>query len=352
MKSSNKGVYKLQHNIKIVVDSNHIYKLSSNRLIRMIDNYSELGTVYIPEVVIDELIQRDIDYVEKVNIYRNDSVIINNIIKTMELQEQLINDIRLYYSKIFNNNVIKISSIQINEMYNRSLIKKPPFIEDKNASDKGFKDSLIWLSILEDNHSTYDEIIFLSSDNSFIDNKDTLKEEFMNKHSIEISFLRKLEKNTGGSKTTTNHVKSEDDYLKTINDFKKLESIREELDRALDKIINLKIYNDFGDYYNEQRFVLYEELEILPLEKLIENLNNLMKENIMRNSVLPNEFLNVFGYELLFNEKQHIETKDINSLYDLLYRASYDLDEYSESIVKALIEYINVNTFQSLENPF
>jgi len=318
----------------------------------MIDNYNELGTTYIPEVVIDELVQRDSDYIEKVNIYRNESVVVNNIIEIKELEEQLINDIRLYYSNLFNSNVIKISNIQIDEMYNRSLIKKPPFIEDKNASDKGFKDSLIWVSILEDNHSNYDEVIFLSSDKSFIENKDVLEKEFMNKHSIEISFLRQLEKKTIIKNPTPLPAEKGDDYLKTITDFKKLESIREKLDRLLDTIINSKIYNDFGEYYKEQRFILYEKLEVIPLENLIENLNKLVKENIMRNSVSPDEFLSIFGHILLFDEKEDIDTQDINDLYDLLYRANYDLGEYSESIVKAITEHINNNTFQSNGNPF
>lgn len=338
--------------IKIILDSNHIYKLSSNRLISMIDNYNKLGDTYIPEVVIDELVQRDIDYIEEVNFYKNKSVVINNSIETKKIEDQLIGEIRLYYSNLFNNKVIKLSSIQIDQMYNRALVKKPPFIEDKNASDKGFKDSLIWVSILEDSHTNFDEVIFLSSDNSFIDNKDALEKEFFNIHDLEISFLRQLENKRKIKTPTISPDEKEDDYLKTIEDFKKLESLRENLDRLLDRIVNVRIYNDFGEYYKEQRFSLFEKLEDIPLEKLMDNLNNLVRANIMRNTVSPSEFLNTFGDIFLFDEKEDINTQDINDLNNLLYRANFDLAEYSESIVKAIIEYINNNTFESDGNPF
>jgi len=100
----------LDKKIKIIIDSNHIYKLSSDRLINMIENYNELGDLYAPEVVIDELVQRDIDCVEEINIYRNKSTIIKHVINTRKIEEQLINDIRSYYIKLFNNKVIKISN--------------------------------------------------------------------------------------------------------------------------------------------------------------------------------------------------------------------------------------------------
>lgn len=338
--------------IKIIIDSNHIYKLSSDRLINMIENYNELGDLYAPEVVIDELVQRDIDCVEEINIYRNKSTIIKHVINTRKIEEQLINDIRSYYIKLFNNKVIKISNIKIDEMYNRSLIKKPPFIDDKNASDKGFKDSLIWVSILEDSHEDYEEVILLSSDKSFIDNKESLEKEFSNKHNIGISFLRQLKKKSINETTPPSLSERGDNYLKTIEDFKKLESIREELEKILEKIISMRVYNDFGEYYEEQRFILLEKLEFIQLEKLIENLDSFIKENIMRNTVFPSEFLRVLGNIDLVNEKEEINTQDINDFYGLLYNANYDLGEYSESIMKAIIEYINNKTFKLDENPF
>jgi len=78
--------------------------------------------------------------------------------------EKLKND---YYNQL---NIINIPSDRnklFNEILNMSLNKNPPFIEGK--SDKGFKDSILFLSIekfAEEN--LYDKYVLFSKDKAFI----------------------------------------------------------------------------------------------------------------------------------------------------------------------------------------
>lgn len=346
----------MNNKIKIIIDSNYIYDFSTDRIINMVKDYNEFGGTYIPEVVIDELVQKDIDYIEEVNKNRKKSAILSHSITTKNLDDKYIDDLRSHYSKLFYGNVIKLSNIKIGEMYNRALKKRPPFSNDKNASDKGFKDSLIWASILEDQHTDYEEVILLTNDNSFIQNKDILEEEFQEKHNIKISFLRTLNKLSQNDipKSGSKNIKNADNHQKIIGDFKKLEDFREDLDRILERLTFERVYNGFDEYYEKQRFTLFEKIKIneLSIGKILDNLNSLLRNNIMRHNLSPNDFLKVFDEFNLWEEKEDINTQDIIELYDLLYKTDKELGEYSDSMVKAIVDYINVNTFDSKNNPF
>ncbi|WP_407421248.1 PIN domain-containing protein [Methanobrevibacter sp.] len=60
-----------------------------------------------------------------------------------------------------------------------SLYKMPPFINGK--SDKGFKDSILFLSILKFAETKiYDKYLLFSKDNGFIENKKKLESQFQN----------------------------------------------------------------------------------------------------------------------------------------------------------------------------
>lgn len=345
----------MANKFKIIVDSNYIYELSTRRLINLIDDSNKLGDIYIPDVVLDELVQKDINSINKVNKLTDDKKIFKEIIQVRNINNELVNIIRSYYSNLFNEKVIKLSSVKIEKMYERSLLKKPPFSAAKGSSDKGFKDSLIWLSILEDNHNDYNQVILLTRDNGFLDNRKELQNEFTSKHNIEISFFRELprESKIDFTNINSNTVDKEINHLKIIEDFKELEVIREKLDDILYRITIEREYDPYGeDFLEHQRFILSEQIIAVPLEELLKNSYNLFRKNIMSNSIPPNEFLEVFGEVSLFEEKEYINTNDFNDFYELLYKVNSDLNDYSESIVKAITDYINVKTFELDINPF
>lgn len=103
----------------------------------------------------------------------------------------------LYKKQLLNNNEdIQIFELPIvnrskfEKIIDRALDKKAPFGGKEKNSDKGFKDVLIWESILQYKRiHKNDTIIFYSKDNIF---KDELKEEYNNYFNEEI-FIFKTE---------------------------------------------------------------------------------------------------------------------------------------------------------------
>lgn len=347
----------MNNEFKIIVDSNYIYELSTKRLINLKDDSEKIGNLYIPDVVLDELVQKDITSINKVNKLIDDRSIFKEIIQVKDINDGLIHIIRSYYSNLFNDRVIKLSSVDIDKMYERSLLKKPPFSSAKGASDKGFKDSLIWLSILEDNHTDYNQVILLTRDNGFLDNKEELQNEFLRKHDMEISFFRELprEQETEFSEVSSNITEQEKNHHKIIEDFKELEDIREKLDDILYRITIEREYNPYGEGFIEhKRFIISEKITAIPLEELLINSYSVLKDNIMSNSIPPREFLRIFENFILSEEKEDIFTNDLNDFYELLLKVNSDLSNYSGSIVKAITDYINAKTFElDLDfNPF
>jgi len=85
------------------------------------------------------------------------------------------------YTDLFGDNIIKFDpNAEILEtVMDRVFKKTPPFCNADNASDKGFKDTLLWLSLLE-YFKNYDgdSVIFVTADKGFGKNTAFLCNEF------------------------------------------------------------------------------------------------------------------------------------------------------------------------------
>ena len=68
-----------------------------------------------------------------------------------EVQSKQSDYIQKEYDNLFGKNIIPFdTSTEVFEIVlQRALYKKPPFRNKENASDKGFKDCLMWISIMQ-----------------------------------------------------------------------------------------------------------------------------------------------------------------------------------------------------------
>lgn len=142
--------------------------------------------IFFPEIVILELIHhlklkliKKCDNLEKLMIefYDFEEITIeNNDLDINAFCEELKNQ---YFDEL---NIIPIPSdgnYLFNEILKMSIDKKPPFIEGN--SDKGFKDSILFLSLLKFAESNrYDKYVIFSSDNGFLGNEKELQNIFKN----------------------------------------------------------------------------------------------------------------------------------------------------------------------------
>lgn len=170
--------------------SNLINKIEKNDL-------SENYKVIIPKIVVEELKKQQMEnfktsYNELKNIYKkmeklyfldlNEIVEINYSNKVEELINQFLSNNNINILEICEEN--KFANI-----VNRALEKKAPFRGTSGNSDKGFKDALIWESLLEFGQSNKGNFIYITKDGDFLKRQKELKFEFSDSTKNSITFM-------------------------------------------------------------------------------------------------------------------------------------------------------------------
>lgn len=142
--------------------------------------------ILFPEIVLLEMLHhlelklnKKYSDLEKIkNEFKNfeEITIINNDLGIKKVCENL----KKYYFEELN--IIPIPSdhnLLFKKILDMSINKKPPFIE--GSSDKGFKDSILFLSLLKfAEENKYDKYVLFSKDNGFSNNTKELQDEFKN----------------------------------------------------------------------------------------------------------------------------------------------------------------------------
>lgn len=201
MKSSNKEYF-------IVFDTNILYQTYEKKadftsfsfnatfknvidMVNQLDIYEKVA-IAIPEVTWNEMTKQIIEAHDK-KLIEFKSYIQKWILPEYSVTEVVIDDYRAFvmdkihsYQDEIQSGINKIIMLPIPSddrfkgIVQRAFDKAPPFGGKDKNSDKGFKDVLLWESILELTLSHKEaEIIFYTKDNGF---KDTLVEEFNKLH--------------------------------------------------------------------------------------------------------------------------------------------------------------------------
>lgn len=142
--------------------------------------------IFFPEIVLLELLHhlelklnnkcRDLENFEKEFKNFEEITIINNDLNIKKVCENLK---KYYFEELSIIPIPSDGNLLFNKILDMSINKKPPFI--KGSSDKGFKDAILFLSLLkfaEDNN--YDKYVLFSNDNGFSNNMKELQYEFKN----------------------------------------------------------------------------------------------------------------------------------------------------------------------------
>ena len=112
--------------------------------------------INISEITIEELKKQIIDkYKEELSSLKESYKKFKNIhnIKFDEDKEVKYNEILVKlmedYIKFHNINIVETKNISLQNLLNREIKKKKPFVGENGNSDKGFKDAVLWESIIE-----------------------------------------------------------------------------------------------------------------------------------------------------------------------------------------------------------
>ncbi len=176
----------MANNKAFIFDTNFI--IQNKNLNIVVSKLKDDFLVYVTQVSIEERIAQTCrelkDKYNKLPVLQKDYNKIAKI-EVMKSYEELAEKYRIAiqakYDKLFDTHVIPFpKTVELfSEVLERAYKKLPPFSNADNASDKGFKDSLIWLSMLsyfKDNGEN--TVLFVTGDNGFKGNADALCIEF------------------------------------------------------------------------------------------------------------------------------------------------------------------------------
>lgn len=164
------------------------------------------------------------------------------------------------------------------ELVNEALNKLPPFdkTEQKRKSDSGFKDALIWKTILySEEIEDFDKIYFFSGDNIFENNSVKLSEQFKKIHKNTQLIIKYIEPNNeklqNCLKTIINENKLPETDCVKLYDKEIILKFINNLEYNFDKVVKLK-YNVWGDKEIQLKSLLLrnfrkEDINILEVKK-------------------------------------------------------------------------------------
>ncbi|MBJ6364544.1 DUF4935 domain-containing protein [Staphylococcus hominis] len=230
---------------------------------------TSLFKILIPEIVLEELKQQqlakfreDFDNLNTLsNKFNNYNIFNIELPEELDYEKYLSQKLSEYKSRNSIETIkLKRDKDTFNKIINKSIFKLPPFEGKTSQSDKGFKDALIWETILEFAQINPGQYYFLTADKRF---EDKLKKEFNN-----------LCKN------------SEIEFIPT----KDLPDINQIIDNSSEEKIN------------KEKFKRLEDALLTLLPNILDTLKNKTLNNITINNI-PNYNIEAFDVQ--------------NSIYDL-----------------------------------
>ncbi len=278
-----------------VFDTNFI--IENLNLKEVVANLSEEFTVYLTQVSINERISQK--YLELKNKYDKlltsidtykgiaNIRIITPLDKKFEAEKEIT---QKRYIDLFGKNIIPfaVDKATFSKILDRVYKKIPPFLSADGASDKGFKDSLIWISLLDyfQTNAGEDDVMFVTSDNGFRKNTDELCKEF--------------KEYTGKNLTI-----KDNSYYKSLLEAQKPETVLIKKDASLTDVNHLreKIFNivhslrgvESQDYWGNpdwnRTFTLSEKVDPSYMEYVFTHLKQDIRDNLFESAIPADKIL-------------------------------------------------------------
>ena len=309
----------MEEKAAFVFDTNFIVQVKD--LDNVLKNLEEKFSVYVPQMCIDERIAqecRDLrtQFDEIECLQKRCSKIASITFKTSYDQKatELSNGMQKKYEKWFENHIIPFSkdAKTFQMVLDRAYQKLPPFSNDPKASDKGFKDTIVWISLLEyfaQNGSA--KIIFVTSDGGFSKNVDRLCKGFHQAtgKTIEIkdsTYYGELLKD-----------KAQQPPPPTPEQHPDFSHLRKEIFDVLDALCGVETEDYWGDPYYEYYFFLNQMVDAAYMKAVFDNLREVIKNHILDRNISADEILELDNRVINGNVNVPFETlENVLKLYE------------------------------------
>ncbi len=184
------------------------------------------------------------------------------------------------YSKLFGENIIPYNKNgkMLSAILERANKKIPPFILEAK-SDKGFKDALMWLSILDFFKSKKGkEIIFVSDDKGFCENSEFLAKEFFEVTGNTIQ----IKKNAYYKELIAPQAPPVQEKVEPLPDFSELRDI---IKSAIEGLCYIKESDFYEGVVWYKTFLLSEKVDSSYIESIFSSLKNDIKKHIFEKEI-------------------------------------------------------------------
>ena len=257
------------------------------------------------------------------------------------------------YNNIFEENfknkiIVYNKEGMLDRVLERNKYKKPPFYNENNSSDKGFKDTIILLTIIDFINSFGDDAIFyfITSDNGFIKYKNEIEKEIFDKCAKNITIVEGKDKNKVYKELNIVEEKSNQEE-KTENIFSKEEINIEEIRKRINELMDIFIWTTSFDYYgnlqDERRFEISNYINNEKTEKFLNSIDGIIEDNIFRNEILVETFFETDEWVFSKNSIDVDTMKEISELYKKVKDT-----KYKEAFINYISQRINENKVNNM----
>lgn len=338
----------------VIVDTNFLVNNTGNIKEIVKELQEKEIEVYVPELVKEEFINIQLRKLEeaysKLENLKNLQKIIDLKYRKKEVTRKMVEGI---YNNIFEENfknkiIVYNKEGMLDRVLERNKYKKPPFYNENNSSDKGFKDTIILLTIIDFISSFGDDAIFyfITSDNGFIKYKNEIEKEIFDKCAKNITIVEGKDKNKVYKELNIVEEKSNQEE-KTENIFSKEEINIEEIRKRINELMDIFIWTTSFDYYgnlqDERRFEISNYINNEKTEKFLNSIDGIIEDNIFRNEILVETFFETDEWVFSKNSIDVDTMKEISGLYKKVKDT-----KYKEAFINYISQRINENKVNNM----
>lgn len=324
-----------------VFDTNFIVKYKRmDEVVKKLENDFEL---YITQLSIDERasqhIRDDLDMIDQAEKLQADNQLLFEI-KLLKDKDSLPSFWKKRLQKSYKKCIKNIIPYSINEEMFRSVLgranaKKPPFSAEKGASDKGFKDCILWLSLLDYFKSNGEnEVLFITNDTCFTKNSDYLEKEFKEATNKTIE----IKSSSYYDDLCRPDIKKEKVFEPTIPN---LDTLRNSIYDTIDSLRGIEYYDQFGNYDWEESFYTSKMMDKEYICGVFSGLTQKLNEHIFEKEISA---INVLELDnRIENGSVDIPINKLEEALKLYNEIKAHYPEYLDQFYEAVAKVLNKN---------
>lgn len=253
------------------------------------------------------------------------------------------------YEEQFDGKIIRFNPGEstLKDIIDRVYKKIPPFLNTENASDKGFKDTLLWMSMI-DFFKTIDEnlnVIFISNDKGFVNYVENLQMEF-----VAITGKKIDIKNNSYYKDllgeTLEVVEAEKIHTKELSASDRIE-LRERIATAIYNICYVLKHDEFGEEYCGTTFETNTYFDNNKLKNAFDNMSDILAEHILESNIWASI---IWSSDFLIKDYNKIPIESVEAAIELYETIKSKYNEYMIPFLNAACEIINRNYREHVES--